>query len=223
MGAGSLIKVMLVDDQRLFREGLEALIRGTNDIRVIGMADNGEDSIAMLENEIPDVVLMDIHMPGKDGIKTTVHIKELYPSISVVMLTSFADDELIIRGINVGADGFLLKDLNPDNLTRSIRDAANGQYVLSGEAARILVTYVRELTLDKEQILRKRLENRGISLTKRELTIANMLLSGDTNKTIAQELYLGEGTVKNYISSIYHKLNTKNRKGTVQYLRHILT
>ncbi|MFD2762166.1 response regulator [Lentibacillus juripiscarius] len=214
--------MMLVDDQRLFREGVEALIRETGDIQVVGVADSGESAIETLENESPDVVLMDIHMPGMDGIKTTVHIKEFYPSVKVVMLTSFADDELIIRGINVGADGFLLKDLDPDNLTRSIRNAASGQYVLSGKAARILVTHIRELTLDKEQILGKRLENRGMSLTKRELDIAHLMINGDTNKTIARKLYLGEGTVKNYISAIYHKINTRNRKETVQYLRCIL-
>ncbi|RYG73015.1 response regulator transcription factor [Lentibacillus lipolyticus] len=217
-----MIKVMLVDDQRLFREGVEALIRETEDIKVIGVAANGESAIEILEHEIPDVVLMDIHMPGMDGIKTTVHMKVFYPSLKVVMLTSFADDELVIRGVNVGADGFLLKDLDPDNLTQSIRNAAGGQNVLSGEAARILVTHVRELTLDKEQILGKRLENRGFSLTKRELDVAHLIIRGDTNKAIARKLYLGEGTVKNYISAIYHKLNTRNRKETEYYLRHIL-
>ncbi|MFB4167251.1 response regulator [Virgibacillus sp. JSM 102003] len=217
-----MIKVMLVEDQRLFREGVEALISNTDDIEVIGMAESGESAIELLQHEQPDVVLMDIHMAEMDGIKTTVYIKENHPSIKVVMLTSVAEEELVIRGINVGADGFLLKDLYPDNLTQSIRDAARGQSVLSGKVATILVNKIRELTLDKKQILGKRLENRGMNLTARELDIAYLFMDGCSNKKIAQKLFLGEGTIKNYISEVYSKLNIRNRHEAVDYLKNLL-
>src|SRR5699024_8335501 len=122
------------------------------------------------------------HMPNLDGIKTTVYLKGNYPSVKVVMLTSEADEDLVIRGISVGADGFLLKELYADTLIRTIREAARGQVVLSGEAARIHANKIRELTLNKKQILAKRLENRGIQFSRRELDIAYMLMGNYANK-----------------------------------------
>lgn len=194
-----MIKVMLVEDQRLFREGVQAILDKTDDIRVIGIAENGEAAIREIDKTRPDVVLMDIHMPNMDGIRTTVYLKEHYPDIKVVMLTSDADEDTVIRGISVGADGFLLKALYADSLIHAIREAVRGQPVLSGEVARILATRIRELTMNKKQILAKRLENRGLYFSARELDIAYLFMEGHTNKHIAQELYLGEGTVKNYI------------------------
>lgn len=217
-----MIKVMLVEDQRLVREGIKALIHAVDDIEVIGMAEDGKSVINILQHKVPDVVLMDINMPDMEGIKATVKIKENYPTVRVVMLTTVADEELVIRGINVGADGFLLKNLYADNLIKSIRDAARGQSVLSGEIAQILVDKIRELTMDEKQILGRRLENRGYRLTKRELDIAYLLMEGHSNKRIAQKLYLGEGTVKNYISEIYDKLQTTNRNQTMEYLIQLL-
>ncbi|WP_164667772.1 response regulator [Virgibacillus doumboii] len=217
-----MIKVMLVEDQRLFREGVEAIIKNTDDIQVTGTAQCGRSAIEMLKQQQPDVVLMDIHMPEMDGIKTTVHIKENHPGVKVVMLTSMADEELVIRGINVGADGFLLKDLYAERLIQSIRDAARGQPVLSGEVAQILVDKIRELTLDDKQILSKRLENRGINLTVRELDIIYLFMDGHSNKKIAQKLFLGEGTIKNYISEIYSKLNIHKRHKAIEYLKNLL-
>ncbi|MGY0691489.1 response regulator [Virgibacillus sp. FSP13] len=217
-----MIKVLLVEDQRLFREGVEAIIDKKDDIHVIGMAENGEAAIKQIEKEVPDVILMDIHMPNMDGIKTTVHVKEYYPDVKVVMLTTHAKEDLIIRGISVGADGFLLKELYADSLIRSIRDAARGQVVLSGEVAKILANRIRVLTLNKKQILAKRLENRGMHFSNRELDVAYLFMEGHTNKYIAQKLFLGEGTVKNYISEIYNKLGIHNRTEAIDFLRGIM-
>lgn len=221
-GVVAVIKVMLVEDQRLFQEGVEAIIKTTNDMHVTGMALSGASAIDMLKQQQPDVVLMDIHMPELDGIKTTVYIKENYPDIKVVMLTSLVDEELVIRGINVGADGFLLKDLYAEKLIESLRYAAAGQTVLSGKVAQILVDKIRESTLDKQQILGKRLENRGFTLTKRELDIAFLFMDGHSNKIIAEKLFLGEGTIKNYISEIYAKLNIHKRQEARDYLKGLL-
>ncbi|MFD1037247.1 response regulator [Virgibacillus byunsanensis] len=217
-----MINVMLVEDQRLFREGVEALINKTDDIQVIGMAENGETAIELVERKVPDVILMDIHMPNLDGIKTTSYLKEKYPNIKIVMLTTEADEDNVIRGISVGADGFLLKGLYSDNLIRSIRDAQRGQIVFSGEVAKILAYKIRELTMSEKQILAKRIENKGFSFTNRELDIAYLIMEGNTNKSIAQKLFLGEGTVKNYISELYHKLELGNRKEAENYFQKLL-
>lgn len=217
-----MINVLLVEDQRLFREGVKALTETQEDIGIIGMAPNGEDAIAMIPELKPDVVLMDIHMPDMDGIKATAHIKEKHPTVKVVLLTTAPEEELIIRGLSVGADGFLLKELYPDTLHNAIRDAYRGQFVLSGEVAQILATRIRELTLNKKQILAKRLENNNINLTNRELDIAYLLMEGNSNNQAANKLFLGEGTIKNYISDIYNKLDIHNREQAREYLSSLL-
>src|SRR5699024_9581894 len=147
----------------------------------------------------PDVVLMDIHMPELDGIRATAYIKENHPDVKVVMLTTAKDEELVIRAIQVGADGFLLKDLYPEKLIQSIKDAVIGQHVLSGDVASLLVNRIRELTLDKKQALGKRLGNQGIRFTNRELDIAYLILNGNSNKNIGNHLLLRQRTDKKYI------------------------
>ncbi|WP_106496251.1 response regulator transcription factor [Lentibacillus sp. Marseille-P4043] len=217
-----MINVLVVDDQRLFREGVQALIRTENDMDVIGIAENGEEALQKTADMQPDVVLMDIHMPDLDGIKTTAKIKESYPMVKVVLLTATAEEELIIRGITVGADGFLVKEIYADNLHQAIRDAYRGQVVFSGDVARILAQRIRQLTLSKKQILAKKLENRNIYLTNRELDIAYLFMKDNSNKQIAKQLYLGEGTIKNYISEIYNKINIHNREQARGYLKELL-
>ncbi|MBT2216487.1 response regulator transcription factor [Virgibacillus dakarensis] len=216
------MNVLVVEDQRLFREGIHALIDGKEDIQVIGMAENGEEAIQMTNELLPDVVLMDIHMPILDGIKATAKIKKTQPAVKVVLLTTTAEEDLVIRGIAVGADGFLVKALYPDTLHRAIQDAYRGEVVFSGEAAKVLATRIRELLFNKKQILAKRLENQNLFFTKRELDIAYLLMNDKTNKQMSQELFIGEGTVKNYISEIYFKLGVRRRKEATNFLKSLL-
>ncbi|CDO03685.1 Transcriptional regulatory protein LiaR [Oceanobacillus picturae] len=217
-----MIKVMLVEDQRLFSEGVEALISNTDDIQVVGVAANGEEAIKTFKQCLPDVVLMDIHMPHLDGIKATVRIKENHPDTKIILLTTYADEDLIITGINAGADGFLLKSLRAASLIRCIRDVYADEIVLSGAAARILAEKIRNQTYSKKQILDRKLQNRNYVLSKRELDIACLLMDHHTNKQIAEKLYLSEGTIKNYISELYHKFNIPNRKNLINYLNKVL-
>lgn len=217
-----MINVMLVEDQRLFSEGVEALISNTADIRVVGIASNGKEAIDTFKKCLPDVVLMDIHMPELDGIKATIKIKENNPDIKVILLTTYADEDLIVTGINAGADGFLLKSLRAASLIRCIRDVYENEIVLSGPAARILAEKIRAQTYSKKQILERKLRNRNISLSKRELDITYLLLQNYTNKQIAENLFLSEGTIKNYISELYHKFAIPNRKELIQYLQKVL-
>ncbi|WP_249869227.1 response regulator transcription factor [Oceanobacillus saliphilus] len=216
-----MIKVLLVEDQRLFRDGLEAILERTDNIQVIGTADNGEIAMEEIRHLKPDVVLMDIHMPTMDGIKTTKFIKDHYPDIKVVLLTSTAEDDHVISGINVGADGFLVKALYADQLVDSIIKAYHGEVVFSGEVARILARRIRELSLNRKQIFATSMERLGYKFSKREIDIAFLLMGNYTNHQIANKLFLGEGTVKNYISEIYNKLDIHNRAKAIAYFKHI--
>lgn len=218
-GVSLMIKVLLVEDQQLFREGVNALVSAEEDMEVIGMTHHGLEAIQQIEEQQPDVILMDIHMPEVNGIKATSQIKEHYPNIKVILLTTNKDIDLITTGLSVGADGFLLKTLDASRLVRSIRDAYDGQIVLSGEVAKMLATKVKAYKYDKKEILGEKLVNLDIQLSRRELDIAYLLKEEITNKNIAQELFLSEGTVKNYISEIYNKLGLRNRKDVIDYLR----
>ncbi|MFD1362334.1 response regulator transcription factor [Lentibacillus salinarum] len=213
------MKLLLVEDQRLFVEGIKALLDTQDDMTIVGIATNGEEALKRVSERQPDIVLMDIHMPELDGITATARIKETYPGVKVIMLTTDIDEELAIRGISVGADGFLIKELYPDTLYQTIRDAYRGQTVISGEVASILARKIRELTMDRKGILGKRLENRGIHLTGREQEIARLLMDHYTNRQIADKIHLGPGTIKNYISEIYQKLGIHNREQAIDYLQ----
>ncbi|AIF44557.1 response regulator transcription factor [Virgibacillus sp. SK37] len=214
-----MVKVLLVDDQRLFTDGIMAILSETDDIQVVGVATNGEEAIAKFQQYEPDLVLMDIHMPHVNGIRATLDIKESHPDVKVILLTTFADEDLIVRGFNVGADGYLLKDLNSKKLVWAIREVDLGETVISGPAARILAKKIREYKYDKKEILKQKLTTLEVMLTPRELEIAYMLMEGETNKSIAQKLYLSEGTIKNYISNLYHKLNIHSRKRVIDFLK----
>ncbi|MYL46675.1 response regulator [Virgibacillus halodenitrificans] len=214
-----MVKVLLVDDQRLFTDGIIAILAETDDIQVVGVATNGEEAIAKFQQYEPDLVLMDIHMPHVNGIRATLDIKESYPDVKVILLTTFADEDLIVRGFNVGADGYLLKDLNGEKLIWAIREAERGEMVISGPVARILAKKIREYKYDKKEIFRQKLATLEVVLTPRELEIAYMLMEEETNKSIAQKLYLSEGTIKNYISDLYHKLNIHSRKRVIDFLK----
>ncbi|WP_077358738.1 response regulator [Virgibacillus halodenitrificans] len=214
-----MVKVLLVDDQRLFTDGIMAILSETDDIHVVGVATNGEEAIAKFQQYEPDLVLMDIHMPHVNGIRATLDIKESHPDVKVILLTTFADEDLIVRGFHVGADGYLLKDLNSEKLVWTIREVDRGEIVISGPAARILAKKIREYKYDKKEILKQKLTTLEVMLTPRELEIAYMLMEGETNKSIAQKLYLSEGTIKNYISDLYHKLNIHSRKRVIDFLK----
>jgi len=213
-----MIRVLVVEDQQLFKDGVKALLAQEDDIEVIGLACNGEEAIRQIKDQQPDVVLMDIHMPQVDGIKATLYIKEHYPDIKVVLLTTYAQKDAVIMGLNAGADGFLLKSLDAERLIRTIRDAYSGQIVISGEAAKILAGAALRLQCSKKDVLEQRLIGHNIHLSKRELDIAYLLMKGTSNQRIAQTLFLSEGTVKNYISTIYGKLNVATRKEAVAFL-----
>lgn len=215
-----MIHVLIVENQRLLRDGMEAIIERTDDIKVIGAVDNGENAIKQMEHLNPDIVIMDIHLPQMDGIRTTKYMKEKYPEVGVILLTSKVDD-FIISGINAGADGFLVKAVYAERLLEAIRIAYRGETIFSGEVAQMLATRIRELTMNNKQIFTLRLERLGYTFTKREIDIAFLLKENYTNQQIAHKLFLGEGTVKNYISEIYNKLNIRNRAKVIEFFGNV--
>lgn len=211
------IRVMIVDDQRLMREGLKTILDLEEDISVIHLAENGEDALNKIKSEEPDVVLMDIWMPTMNGVECTAAIKKEYPQIKVVILTTYDDDEFIIDALCNGAEGYILKDLPSEKLLSSIRDVYNGNSIMQPEIAAKVIAHI---TRNKGALQNSRItagETQVDELTDREKEILVLVAKGMNNREIAKTLYISEGTVKNYISSIYDKIGTKERSKAIRF------
>jgi len=201
------IKVLLVDDQQLVRDGISALLALQEGIEIVGSVSDGQEAIDFLAQNTADVVLMDIRMPQMDGITATGLIKENYPAVLVIMLTTFDDEEYIIRSLQAGACGYLLKDIPTQELAQAVRLAYNGIFQLSSTAIGKLV--------DEELIRlpgKPDQENQLLgNLTDREVEILDLIATGATNKEIADRLFISVGTVKNHVSRILAGINARDR------------
>lgn len=208
------IRVLLADDQTIIRDGLRALLEAHDDIQVVGEAGNGrmahEKTLALK----PDIVLMDIRMPEMDGVEATRLIKQDCASTVVIILTTFDDDEYIIKAMTYGASGYLLKDIGSEKLVEAIRDGLAGNIILPG---RIAAKITSHLTPDAGSMP----DVRPDDFTNREIQVIRLLMQGKSNQEIAQALYLSLGTVKNYISQIYLKINVNDRANAVLFFRKI--
>lgn len=202
----NIIRILLADDQTIVRDGLRALLEAYPDIRVVAEAENGDQAYALTAEHRPQVVLMDVRMPGTDGVEATRRIKKDFPATVVIMLTTFDDDAYIINAMTYGASGYLLKDIGGAKLVEAIRDGLNGSILLPGRVAAKITS---------------RLAPAGTSavdpfdFTSREREIITLMLQGKSNKEIAELLYLSVGTVKNYISQIYGKAGVTDRANAV--------
>lgn len=203
------IRIMLVDDQVLLREGLKTIINLQDDMEVALEASNGREAIELVKSEKIDVILMDIRMPELNGIEATIKIKESFSDISILVLTTFNEEDLIVDALAGGADGYLLKDIDSVHLVAAIRDAFNGNIMLPSKVAAMLARRLSGRSMTRETVI----SGTGAleQLTDREMEIGRRIAEGLTNRQIANTLYLSEGTVKNYISEIYKKLGTSNR------------
>jgi two-component system, NarL family, response regulator DevR len=197
-------RILLVDDHMIVRLGLMTLLDGQPDMQVVGEAGTAAEAVAAVEKLQPDVVLMDIRLPGEGGIEATRQVTARFSKSKVVMLTSFADDELVMRAINAGAVGYVLKQIGTDELLRAIRAAARGEALLDPSTTARLLSRVREAERkDEKDAFRE--------LSDREMDVLKYLARGKTNGEIGQLLNLSEKTVGNYVSSMFEKLALNNR------------
>lgn len=202
------VRILLVDDQALFREGLRLLLKHASGITVVGEAKDGEEAISACERDKPDVVLMDLRMPGMDGVEATAAVRRLPHSPQVLVLTTFDHDADVFRAIAAGAIGYLLKDVSSDVLIEGIQRAARGQSVLEpGVASKVLHEFARLQEKTKTRAAQPLRE----PLSARELEVLGQLAAGLSNKEIAVKLHIAEGTVKNHMSQVLAKLGVLDR------------
>lgn len=211
------IRVMIVDDQRLLCEGFRELIELEPNLKVVGMAGDGEEALVTVERLLaeqmaPDVVLMDVRMPGMDGIEATRAFKERWPEMRIVILTTFDDRGLIHAGLQAGALGYVLKDITAEQLVMTIRVVAQGQVLLHPEVAQKVVASLSSMALKPAALSPALTDGSGVEqLTERERKILALLARGASNREISETLYIASGTVKNYLSNILGKLGVRDR------------
>ena len=201
------IKVMLVDDEQLIRSGLKIMLETYPDIEVIHQAGNGREAFECCKIEVPDVVLMDIRMPVSTGIEGTKQIKEAYPEVKIVMVTTFQDTEYIVEAMQYGASGYLLKDSSYEAIYDGIKVALSGKVVMDATVSEKLVMQPKTPTSSTEQ----KTDISSLGLTEREIELIRLVSQGLNNKEISEALFLSEGTVKNNISTILSKLALRDR------------
>ncbi|MCR5626645.1 MAG: response regulator transcription factor [Lachnospiraceae bacterium] len=204
-----MIKVLIADDQELIRQSLEIVLNTKEDITVSGVVSNGQEVIRSVRENRPDVVLMDIRMPVMDGVSCTKIIKENYPDMKIIILTTFDDDEYVYNALKFGASGYLLKGVSMDELVGAIRTVYSGKAMINPDIATKVVTLFSKMakadyTIPVEDEMEK-------ELTKTEWKIIAEIETGASNKEISENLALSEGTVRNYLSTILNKLNLRDR------------
>ncbi len=218
-----MISIIIVDDQRLLREGLQTLLQTEEGLEISALCANGKEALQAVQDHKPDVVLMDIKMSGMDGIDAMKRIKREYPGTVVLMLTTFAENRYIVDAMAGGADGFLLKDMSSRIIVQTIRDAMNGEVILPAPIASKLAAKLSVLSEGRaDRFDERKLRESGYSFTVRERKIIELMTEGYTNKQISSSLFMSEGTVRNYISVIYNKVGTNDRIAAVAILSGLL-
>jgi DNA-binding NarL/FixJ family response regulator len=211
----SEIKVLVVDDQRLVREGIASLLSIQDGIDVVGLAVDGREAVERALALSPDVVLMDVRMPQMDGIAATAKIRRELTDCKVLMLTTFDDEEYVVKALQAGASGYLLKDIPSADLAQAVRLTYAGITQLAPSVAGKLVG---QLTSHAGESGRERkTPPPDLDLTDRELEVLRLLATGATNREIAEQLFVSEGTVKNHVSSILGRLGLRDRLQAALY------
>ena len=214
-----MIKVLLVDDQTLIRQGIRLLLEIEPDIQVVGQAADGRAALEQVEVLHPDVVLMDVRMPEMDGIAATRLLNASHPEVKVIILTTFEDDETVFEGLKAGASGYLLKDISSEEMAQAVRKVAAGEALIQSRLTRkVLAEFSRMATATDRQAPPKPAalaEALPVPLTERELQVLQALAHGLSNREIADQLVITEGTVKNHVSSLIDKLGVRDRTQAV--------
>jgi DNA-binding NarL/FixJ family response regulator len=198
------IGLLLVDDHALFRSGLRTILAEFEEVTVVGEAENGEAALALVERRQPEVVIMDLQMPGMSGAEATRRVRESAPRTAVVVLTVSAAEDDVIDALEAGAAGYLLKDAQAEEILRAVTSAVHGGSVLSPGVARTVVNRARRVRSGDG-------ENPGVELSEREREVLRLLAEGMENAEIAAELFMSVATVKNTVSTLLNKLGASNR------------
>jgi DNA-binding NarL/FixJ family response regulator len=208
------IRIVIADDQSIIREGLKLILELEADLEVVGLASNGEEAFTLVGELKPGVVLMDIRMPVCDGALGTKRICDAYPEVKVIILTTFCDDAYIFQALRNGAKGYLLKDVQSEELAKSIRAVIGGAVLIHPAVAAKVVNGLNVNFNNEKKLVEAQDSN---SLTHREIEIATLIGTGRSNKEIASELFISEGTVKNHITNILSKLYLRDRTQIALY------
>lgn len=204
-----MIKVMIADDQELIRQSLQIVLSTHEDLNVVDAVENGFAVLESIKKERPDVILMDIRMPKMDGVYCTKTVKEKYPDIKIIILTTFDDDEFVFSALKYGASGYLLKGVSMDELYRAICTVYNGGAMINPDIATKVFKLFSKMSMSNYAIQVD--DSLSKDLTQAELKVIQQVGFGLSNKEIAQKLYLSEGTVRNYVSTVLSKLELRDR------------
>jgi DNA-binding NarL/FixJ family response regulator len=214
-----MIRVLLVDDQTLIRQGIHLLLEIEPDIQVVGQAANGEEALRQAAALHPDVILMDVRMPVMDGVVATRQLGLRFPEIKVIILTTFEDDETVFEGLKAGARGYLLKDISSEEMAEAVRKVAAGEALIQSRlTSKVLTEFSRLASATDRQTTVKVGSSNGalpVPLTERELEVLQALARGLSNREIAGQLVITEGTVKNHVSSLIEKMGVRDRTQAV--------
>jgi two-component system, NarL family, response regulator DevR len=203
-------KILIVDDHEVVRLGLKSLLERHQQFEVVGEAGTAKEAVDQTSRLHPDIVLMDIRLPGPSGIEACEEITRNYPETRVVMLTSYAEDEMLFSAIRAGASGYVLKQIGGDDLIRALESVGRGEALLDTAVTQRVLQEVRRAVKEEEA-------SAFVNLSQQEKHVLLLVSEGKTNREIAKTLFLGEGTVRNYVSSILSKLGVSNRAEAAAY------
>ncbi|MGR6896744.1 response regulator transcription factor [Rummeliibacillus sp. BSL5] len=210
-----MIKAAIVEDQEILRKSLKIVIESISDIKIIGTAENGEKAIALCEMENIDILLMDIQMPVMDGVKATEEIKKRWPNIKIIILTTFQDVTHVLNALNAGAEGYILKAVDPEFLVQGIKMVYHGGSLIPQQLAKEVFSQIQLTKNEQSKQLDHNSMKNPYELNNQELKVLKCLTQRLSNKDISEKMFLSVGTVKNYVSNIYSKLNVKNRSSAI--------
>lgn len=203
-----MIRLLVIDDHEMVREGLKAMLTAEPDFEIVGDTASAEQAFELIDHLRPDVILLDVRLPGMSGIEICRSVTERYPDIAVIIVTTYTDETLVAQCIQAGARGFIVKDIERFDLKRSIRAVARGEAAIDTKAAVAVLAQLRRTPQGEQPATSEQ-------LSPQQIVILRMIAQGLPSREIATQLYLSENTVKGYVQEILHRLNVKNRTEAV--------